>query len=307
MSKKSLEALKAAFATPEREQRESLPNNYYPFWLMKNGQKAVVRFLPDRDEENVRGFLVEKVFHNLVINGQKKNVPCLSMYEEDCPICKVSQDYYKHKDEVNGKKYWRKKQYIAQALVVEDPLPADETTGETHESKVRYLALGYQLYNIIKEAFASDELENVPYDFTEGYDFVIKKSEQGQYSTYVVGSKFLSKPRSLTEEELAIVEEGMIELSSLLPKNPGEERVQSFLNADLNGESVEESDDAPVTAKATASVSRTEAAVEAEAPKAKKKPAKVVETDESDDGDSEAVTDVDAMLAAIRARRSNKS
>lgn len=305
MSKKSLEALKAAFATPERESRESLPNNYYPFWLMKNGQKAVVRFLPDRDENNVRGFLVEKVFHNLTINGQKKNVPCLSMYGEECPICKVSQDYYKHKDEVNGKKYWRKKQYIAQVLVVEDPLPANEETEETHEGKVRFIALGFQLYNIIKEAFASDELESVPYDFESGYDFIIKKSEQGNYSTYVVGSKFKGAARALSAEELAIVEEGMIELKTLLPKNPGEEKVQALLNADLNGESVEDadSDDAEETpapkAAAAKPAAKPAATPAAEKPAAPKKPAAKVEEED----DSEAMTDVDAMLAAIRARR----
>jgi hypothetical protein len=308
MSKKSLEALKAAFSTPEREERSSLPNNYYPFWLMKVGEKAVVRFLPDKDENNIRGFLVEKVFHSLTINGQKKTVPCLSMYGEDCPVCKVSQDYYKHKDEVNGKKYWRKKQYIAQGLVVEDPLPANEDSGENHEGKVRYVALGFQLYNIIKEAFASDELQAVPYDFEDGYDFIIKKTEQGQYSTYVVGSKFKGSSRALSEAELAIVEEGMIELATLLPKNPGGEKVQALLNADLNGESVEDSDgdggETPAPAKADKSPAAKVAAKETPAPaKAEKKPAAKAA---DDDTDSEAMTDVDAMLAAIRARR-NKS
>jgi hypothetical protein len=316
MSKKSLEALKAAFQTPESEQRSNLPNNYYPFWLMKNGQKAVVRFLPDRDENNVRGFLVEKVFHNLTINGQKKNVPCLSMYGEDCPICKVSQDYYKLKDETNGKKYWRKKQYIAQVLVVEDPLPADETSGENHEGKVRFVSLGYQLYTIIKDAFASDELEAVPYDFEDGYDFIIKKSEQGNYSTYVVGSKFKGSPRPLSEEELAIVEEGMIELATLLPKNPGDVKVQALLNADLNGESVDESgteeDDAPAKPAAKkpaakiAAKSADDDDEEEQAPAktvVKKPAAKVVAEADTDD---KAMTDVDAMLAAIRARK-NKS
>lgn len=306
MSKNTLESLKAAFKTPDREQRDSLPNNYYPFWLMNNGQKSVIRFLPDRDQDNVRGFLVEKVFHNLTINGQKKNVPCLTMYGEDCPICKVSQDYYKHKDDVNGKKYWRKKQYIAQALVLEDPLEPNKDSGENHEGKVRYVALGYQLYNIIKEAFASDELESVPYDFEDGYDFVIKKSEQGQYSTYVVGSKFKNSPRGLTEEELAVVEEGMIELATLLPRNPGEEQTQAQLNADLNGESVEESADEDAPAPKAAKKPAAKVAVDDdEAPKSTKtkKPAAKVADEEAD---GEAMVDVDDMLAAIRARRGNK-
>ena len=178
MAKQTLESLRASFGSSDKEggERAGYTNNYYPFWSMKSGQRAVIRFLPDAATDNPRGFLAEKVFHNLTINGQKKTVPCLSMYGEECPICKVSQAYYKNKDETNGKKYWRKKQYIAQALIVEDPLPADAESGETHTGKVRYFALGYQIYNIIKEAFAAvdDPLEGVPYDFYDGYDFIIE-------------------------------------------------------------------------------------------------------------------------------------
>lgn len=308
MSKKTLEALKEAFKTPEREQRDSLPNNYFPFWNMKPDQKAVIRFVPDKDEDNVRGFLVEKAFHTLTINGQKKTVPCMSMYGEECPVCKVSQDYYKVKDEVNGKKYWRKKQYIAQALVVEDPLPADATSGETHAGKIRYVALGYQLYNIIKEAFAGDDLAAAPDSFEDGYDFVIKKTTQGQYSTYTVGSKFKAAPRALSEEELAVIEEGSIELTTLLPKNPGVEKVQAMLNADLNGETVAEGDDAgeeageeAAPAKPTAKPATTVKPASFQA--GAKKEAKPAPKQAEGEDESGASTDVDAMLAAIRARR----
>ncbi len=304
MSTNKLAALKAAFGKPEGEgQREQFTNNYYPFWNMKPGQKTVIRFLPDLDESNARGFLVEKVFHNLMINGQRKTVPCLTMYGEDCPICKISQEYYKNKDEVNGKKYWKKKQYIAQAIIVEDPLPADETTGEKHEGKVRYITLGYQLYNIIKEAFASedDPMEDIPYSFEGGYDFVIKKTEQGEYASYTVGTKFLSKQRSLTEDELAIADEGMIELATLLPKSPGVEKVQAMLDADLNGGSYSENgfDEKPA-AKSTPAA-RKPAAEDDEDTSAVTKPVKaaVTESAETTGGSS----DVDEMLAAIRARR----
>lgn len=309
MSNAKLAALKAAFGKPDNEggQREQFQNNYYPFWNMKSGQKAVIRFLPDLDSSNARGFLVEKVFHNLTINGQKKTVPCLTMYGEDCPICKLSQAYYKEKDEVNGKKYWKKKQYIAQAIIVEDPLPADETTGETHQGKVRYVALGYQLYNIIKEAFASedDPLEAIPYEFENGYDFVIKKTEQGEYASYTVGTKFLSKQRSLTEEEIAAAEEGMIELATLLPKNPGVEKVQAMLDADMNGGTYEEGDSAPATrapvAKKPALDDSDDTASAPTKPAARPAPVKAAET-EAETTTGEA-SNVDAMLAAIRARR----
>lgn len=306
MTKRTLESLKAAFGSSDKEggDKPGFTNNYYPFWKLETGQRAVIRFLPDADDSNPRGFLVEKVFHNLTINGEKKTVPCLSMYGEECPICKVSQAYYKAKDDTNGKKYWRKKQYIAQALIVEDPLPPDATSGETHAGKVRYFALGYQIYNIIKEAFAAedDPLEGVPYDFHDGYDFIIKKSEKGGYADYSVGTKFFSKQRGLDEDEIVVVEEGMIELDTLLPKNPGVEKVQAMLDADLGGgdyseggKSEDDEEFVPRTpAKKPAPRDEDDTPPAKPAPKAPPKPAAG-----DDDGDS----DVDAMLAAIRSRR----
>jgi hypothetical protein len=297
---KSLKELKGIFEQETQQgERTTLPNNYYPFWDMKAGQKAVIRFLPDANDNNARGFLVEKVFHNLTINGQRKMVPCLSMYGDDCPVCKISQEYYKAKDDVNGKKYWKKKQYMAQCLVVEDPLSPDANTGENHEGKVRLVSLGFQIYNIIKEAFTSDELDSVPYAYEGGYDFVIKKTEQGQYASYAVGTKFLNKPRDLSEEEVSIAEEHVIDLSTLLPKNPGIEKVQAMLNAELNGEEFKDdggfsdNDDTPAATPAA-----TRKPVAESAPKAESKAAA---------SDAAGDEDVDEMLAAIRRRRQGKA
>jgi hypothetical protein len=223
----SLAELSKAFgpvSKTEKVQQEQRPNNYYPFWDMKDGEQAVVRFLPDADATNPFGFLVEKLMHNLEINADRKSTPCLRMYNEDCPICAVSQAHYKAEDKVNGKKYWRKKQHIAQALIVEDPM-------QDHQGKVRFLALGYQLFNIIKEAFEGGELENTPYDLDGGYDFVIKKTRQGEYSTYTVGSKFKNKPRSLTVDERTVAQAGSVDLKTLLPKNPGEDKTNELLSS----------------------------------------------------------------------------
>lgn len=298
--KRSLASLKSAFVKEDAQkgQNTQFVNNYYPFWSMTPGQKAVIRFLPDLNTNNPKGFLVEKVTHKLTINGQEKKIPCLSMYEEDCPICKISQAYYKAQDELNGKKYWKKRQYLGQAIIVEDPLPANDA-GEKHEGKVRMIALGFQLYNIIVDAFSSDELEDNPYDFENGYDFTIKKTEQGSYATYVVGSKFSNRPRSLTAVELATAEEGSIDLSTLLPKNPGREKVQAMLDAEMNGEEFEDEsvtdnspdEDTPVTRK---SVSKPAADLPWEDKKS---------TPAHTTGDSAGGEDIDDMLAQIRARR----
>lgn len=281
----SLDQLKNAFKQSEYD-GSNLPSNYYPFWKMKDGESATVRFLPDANADNPFGFLVEKLMHTLPINGEKKSVPCLKMFEEDCPICKVSSEYYKKEDKANGKKYWRKKQYITQALIIEDPLDADDS-GQTHAGTVRFLTLGYQIYNVIKEAFESGELDKAPYAFNDGCDFTIKKSKQGEYSTYAVGSRFSRKTSDLSDEQLAVVEENLSDLSELLPKHPGVEKVQGMLEASLTGGSLE-------TASATPSPAKTPSATS---------------TDDSgsDDSDSPSSDGADDILEQIRARRAKQA
>lgn len=236
----TLEQIRSAFK--KQDINESRPSNYYRFWDMKVGEQAIVRFLPDANSDNPFGFMVEKLMHILEINGETKSVPCLKMYGEDCPICRVSSAYYKDegKDSVNGKKYWRKKQHIIQALIVEDPLSANPETGENSEGKVMFLNLGFQIYSVIKEAFESGELDEVPYFFEGGCDFIIKKTDLGGNAKYDVGSKFARRASNLTEDEIALVEDESIDLSTLLPSNPGLEKVETMLEAALTGGSYDD-------------------------------------------------------------------
>ena len=95
----------------------------------------------------------------------------------------------------------------------------------------------------------------------------------------------------------------MTELASLLPKNPGFEKVQAMLNADLTGENYQDgkaksggSDEDFVPAKPKAS----KPAAEDDLPFTPSKPTTTAAPAASaSDGDA----DVDDMLAAIRARR----
>lgn len=285
----SLEQLTAAFK--KQDTKESRPSNYYRFWDMKIGEQAVVRFVPDANSDNPLGFMVEKLMHNLEINGENKNVPCLKMYDEECPICKVSSEYYKDegKDSVNGKKYWRKKQHIIQALIVEDPLPANPETGENSEGKVMFLNFGFQLYSVIKEAFESGELDQVPYFFEGGCDFIIKKTENAGRAKYDIGSKFARRSSDLTDDEIALVEDQSVDLSTLLPPNPGYDKVSSMLTAALSGVAYSEEG---TSDSADASAPAEQAAPQKEAEPA---PPAAEFTEESDD-----------ILAMIRNRK-NKS
>lgn len=279
MSKFDMNSLRQEFS---KENNKGGNKTFYPFWDMGEDQSVIVRFLPDLNESNPRVFIVEKVFHVLLLNGKKTNVPCLHMYGDECPICKASRDFYNKGDEVNGKQYWRKKQYLTQALIIRDPLPVDSETGKSWVGRVGILPLGFQIYETIKSAFAStdDPLEAAPFEFERGYDFVIKKTKQGKYDSYGNGTKFIMRQRPLGEEEVEVAEEGMIDLSTLLPPNPGHVKVQEMLTAALCGGQYDaEEEFIPIVPKK---------ATEVKSP-----------TANSDDE-----VRVDDMLATIRARRS---
>lgn len=304
----SLEQLRAAFKKNENN-GGNRQNNYYPFWDIKEGQTVTVRFIPDKNTQNPMEFLVEKKTHPLTINGEKKTVPCLTMYGEQCPICKVSSAYFKDegKQSVNGKKYWRKAQQIAQAIIVDDPLPADETTGEKHTGKVRFLALGKQLADVIKEGLGDPDLEENPTDYEGGYDFVIKKTMKDEYASYQVGSKFKGKQRKLTAEELEAVKEQAIDLSTLLPTEPELEELETMLESALTGQEYTESEKPakkPATPKPAAVVEKSDDSDdESEEDSAEQDPpvkaTKVAPKEEPKEFDEEA----DAILASIRNRK----
>lgn len=298
-TKRSLDSLKAAIK--RNNSGESRPSNYFRFWDMPDNSQAIVRFLPDANEDNPMQFLVEKLMHTLVVNGKEESVPCLKMYGEECPICKLSASYYKENDKVNGKKYWRKKQHLAQVLVKEDPLAPDDNTGENSEGKVRVIALGYQLFTILNDAFESGELDEVPYAYEDGTDFIIKKSKQGDYSGYTL-SKFARKSTDLTDDERAYVQSELIDLSTLLPKNPGAEKVKAMLEAALTGE--EYADGNTTSAENESFTQTVEQSINKTEKPATKKKAKPVEEEAPTSSDSEFDDEADEILAQILARNS---
>ena len=297
----NLSLVKQQAAFKQNDTQESRPNNYYRFWDMKNGEQATVRFLPDLNEDNSLLFLVEKLMHTLEINGEIKSVPCLKMYQDACPICDVSSAYYKEegKGSVNGKKYWRKKQHIIQALIIDDPLEVDAETGENSEGKIKYLNMGFQLYSVIKEAFESGEFDSHPCNYTGGCDFIIKKIEQGGRPKYDVGSKFARRSTDLTEDEIALVEDQMIDLSTLLPSHPGDEKVEAMLEAAISGGVYEDSSNFSNSSNpSNATTASDDSVISENAGQASAAPAAKAEPTEEFDDESEDI------LARIRNRKS---
>ena len=237
MSNAKFDAIRAKFSAATSTGGNQ--NNYYSFYKMPDDAQARIRFLPDANEENSLGFLIEKLSHSLKINGEKKTVACPSQYGEECPICKVSKEYYDVDDKVNGKLYYKTRNYLAQVLVLEDPIV--DPKHENAAGKVKLIQIGYSLFKIIKDAFESGELDEAPFAFNGGTDFLIKKTKQGEFASYTL-SKFARKSTDLTNDQIELVQEAMVDLSTLLPKQPDAKLVDNLLKAALTGSRLAEDD-----------------------------------------------------------------
>lgn len=197
----------------------------YPFWNIEEGQTATVRFLPDADPNNVF-FWVERKMIKLtfpgVKGGQNKpvtvQVPCGEMWGDSCPVLTEVRPWFKANDpalEELGRKYWMKRSYIFQGLVVDNPLKE-----EGIENPIRRFIVSPQLFNIIKSALMSTEMENVPTDYKNGTDFRITKTTKGQYADYTT-SVWSRRDRALNDEELqAIDTHQLYNLADFLPARP---------------------------------------------------------------------------------------
>lgn len=187
MAKRSLADLTEQFKQKTNDGGNSGDwRKFFNFWKAEMDTVSTVRFLPDSDEENPMGFLVENLAHELVINGKREKVPCLKMYGQECPICTLSQGYYDEKsadhNEALGKKYYRKKSYIGQVIVMESPIEHDQ------EQLVKLIEFGPAVFKQIQAAFQSGDLEEAPFELKGGYNFRIKKTKSGEYASYTTSS-----------------------------------------------------------------------------------------------------------------------
>jgi len=233
-AKSKLDALKAAFDKKASgggggDQSWKL---FYPFWKMPDDGLAVVRFLPDLDENNNLGFLIEKHEHELIINGNRKKVPCLQMWGEKCPICDLSRKYYDEKNNDMGKKYYRKKSYIGQIIVIESPIEHDQS------QLVKLVEFGPQVFTQIQEAFKSGDLDEAPYELKGGYNFRFRKTKTGDGRNSYSASKFATKQTDLDDEIIEAL--NLYNLDDYKGQKPERAVVEALLVADQTGQNVDE-------------------------------------------------------------------
>jgi len=293
-------------------------NAIYPFWNMKEGQSATLRFVPDGNSNNTF-FWAERLMIKLPFAGIKGEtdsrpvqvqVPCMEMYGESCPILNEVRAWFKDPTlEDMGRKYWKKKSYIFQGFVVDNPL-ADDTTPE---NPIRRFIIGPQIFQIIKQALMDPDMEQLPTDYTQGVDFRLNKTSKGGYADYSTSS-WARRERPLTDKEMAGLNANtLFNMSDYLPKKPGEVELKvmkEMFEASVDGEAfdmqrwgqyfrpagVGSKTGDPVTPQAATPEPDAEpvsapAKVEATAPKAEAKPA--------------AGGNAQDILAMIRSRQNN--
>jgi hypothetical protein len=135
-----------------------------------------------------------------------------------------------------GRKYWKKRSYIFQGFVRENPIADDKAPA----NPIRRFIIGPQIFTTIKSALMDPELEELPTDLMRGLDFRITKGAKGGFADYS-GSKWSRKETALTEaEQAAIAEHGLFDLSTFLPKKPTEAEVRvikEMFEASVDGQS----------------------------------------------------------------------
>ena len=218
-------------------------NSIYPFWNISEGSSATLRFLPDGSADNTF-FWQERLVIKLPFAGVKGEtdsrpvqvqIPCMEMYGETCNILNEVRGWFKDSSlEDMGRKYWKKRSYIFQGFVTDNPL--NETAPE---NPIRRFVIGPQIFNIIKGALMDPDMENLPTDYVNGTDFRLTKTTKGQYADYST-SKWARKESGLTEDQLGGIDtHGLHNLNDFLPAKPSAEGVQAITEmfaASVDGE-----------------------------------------------------------------------
>ena len=220
------------------------PNPIYPFWNMKEGESSTLRFLPDGNPDNTF-FWAERLMIKLPFAGVKGEtdsrpvqvqIPCMEMYGDTCNILNEVRGWFKDSSlEDMGRKYWKKRSYVFQGFVTDNPLADDQSP----ENPVRRFIIGPQIFQIIKQALMDPDMEELPTDYTAGVDFRLNKTSKGGYADYST-STWARRERPLDDTEMnAVNTHGLFNLSDFLPKKPDETAqkvMQEMFEASVDGE-----------------------------------------------------------------------
>ena len=219
-------------------------NAIFPFWNMQEGQSSTLRFLPDGDDTNTF-FWKERLMIKLPFAGIKGEtdsrpvqvqIPCMEMYGETCNILNEVRGWFKDSSlEDMGRKYWKKRSYVFQGFVTDNPIADDQAP----DNPIRRFIIGPQIFQIIKTALMDPDMEEMPTDYTAGVDFRLNKTSKGGYADYGT-SNWARRDRPLGDAEMSAIDtHGLFTLSDFLPKQPdatAQKVMQEMFEASVDGE-----------------------------------------------------------------------
>jgi hypothetical protein len=244
----SLAEIRARISAQENRQQKGSntqsDNSIYPHWNIDEGTTASIRFLPDGNSKN-EFFWVERQIIKLPFNGVKGDpnvkkidvqVPCMEMYGDSCPVLAEVRPWYKDETlKEMANKYWKKRSYIFQGFVRQNPLGDDKVPA----NPIRRFVISSQIFNVIKSSLMDPEMEELPTDYLHGVDFNIKKTSKGGYADYST-SNWARKESPLNESEQSAIEaHGLFNLTDFLPKKPNEAElriIKEMFEASVDGQ-----------------------------------------------------------------------
>ena len=230
----SLAEIRAKLLQQQQSNTTSCDNAIFPFWNAPEGSTSTIRFLPDSDKENVFFWkerqMIRIPFHGVLGQDERKpvavQVPCVEMWGETCPIHTEIRPWFKDpKLEDEARKYWKKRSYIFQGFVVENPLKEDNEP----ENPIRRFVINSSIYKIISAALMDPDFVEVPTDYEQGTDFKLVKTQKGQYADYTT-STWARRERSLDQlERDAIDQYGLNNLNDFMPKKPNDTELKVIM------------------------------------------------------------------------------
>jgi hypothetical protein len=249
----SFDQLKAAFAKSQggnTNENTGYWDAFYPFFKADFDQSSEFRFLPDADEDNPRGFVLDNIYHELTINGKKKRIACLKMYGEACPCCEASKHYYDSGDSTLGKAFWRKIDVLASGLVINSPFDYPIDAGK---NSARMISLSTKLFGRIESEIANGDFDEVPFAMEGGTNFKIIKTKQGEWADYS-NSAFARRSTSIPPQMLEHLE--LIDLKKYRYAKVERPAMEALIEAFMTGRTYEEGEPAaaPVVAAAVSRV-----------------------------------------------------
>jgi hypothetical protein len=182
--------------------------------------------------------MIKLPFQGVIGQSSKEvvvQVPCVEMYGDNCPILAEVRTWYKDESlKEMANKYWKKRSYLFQGFVRQNPLSEDKQP----ENPIRRFVISPQIFTIIKSSLMDPEIEELPTDPIHGLDFRIVKGKKGDYADYST-SGWARKESALTDVELAAIEaHGLYNLREFLPKKPSESElriIKEMFDASVDG------------------------------------------------------------------------